>query len=279
MNLKLHGETWPTRRQVLRGATAAALTAVSPAVASAGASVRARPELDTIFRGAAVTGTFVLYEEPTLQFCGFAPQRAERRYVPASTFKIANSLIALETGVVKDENEIIPYGGKPQPIKAWERDMSMREAIPASNVAIYQEIARRIDLDAYRHWLAKLDYGNRQTGTALETFWLDGPLEISAVEQATFVARLARGALPLSSRTQGIVRDILLLEQGSDWKLYGKTGWRFSSTPQLGWWTGWVERGDKVSAFALNIDIATPDDATKRVELGKRALRLLGVLP
>jgi beta-lactamase class D len=66
----------------------------------------------------------------------FTIARAERRMRPASTFKIVNSLIALETGAVKDENEIIPYGGKPQPIKAWEHDMSMRDAIRISNVAI-----------------------------------------------------------------------------------------------------------------------------------------------
>ena len=158
-------------------------------------------------------------------------ERAAKRYVPASTFKIANSLIALETGVVKDESEVIPYGGKPQPFKAWEKDMSMREAIAASTVPIYQEIARRVGLERYRDWLERLGYGNRRTGTALERFWLDGPLEISAVEQARFVAALAQQKLPASIRSQSIVRDILRLELSGDPTLYGKTGWRSSSTP------------------------------------------------
>src|SRR6185295_19637139 len=117
-----------------------------------------------------------------------------------------NSLIALETGVVKDESEAVPYGGKPQPIKAWEKDMGLRDAIKISNVPVYQEIARRVGLARYDAWLARLDYGNRQTGTVVDRFWLDGPLAISAVEQTKFVARLAQGTLPASARSQAIVR-------------------------------------------------------------------------
>jgi len=154
--------------------------------------------------------------------------------VPASTFKVANTIIALETGAVKDENEIIPYGGKPQPFKQWEKDMSMREAIALSAIPIYQEIARRVGSGRYRDWLARLDHGNRQPGTSVDTFWLDGPLEISAVEQAHFVARLAQQKLDASPRAQAITRDIIRLECSSSKLLYGKTGWRFASNANLG---------------------------------------------
>ena len=54
---------------------------------------------------------------------------------------------------MKDEGEVIPYGGKPQPFKALEKDMSMREAIAASAVPTYQEIARRVGLERYREVL------------------------------------------------------------------------------------------------------------------------------
>jgi beta-lactamase class D len=61
--------------------------------------------------------------------------------------------------------------------------------------------------------------------------------------------------------------------------LYGKTGWRFSSTPNLGWWTGWVERDGKIAAFSLNIDMpGAATDAPKRVAIGKAMLTKLGVL-
>jgi beta-lactamase class D len=123
-----------------------------------------RADLDAIFAENGVAGTFVLYDVATDHLTLINAKRAERRFVPASTFKIANTIIALETGVVKDENEIIPYGGQPQPFKTWEKDMSMREAIALSAVPIYQELARRIGLERYREWLPRLDFGNRQTG-------------------------------------------------------------------------------------------------------------------
>jgi beta-lactamase class D len=256
--------------------------AISAAPAAAGPSYAAdaeeRADLKQLFEAQGVAGTFVLHDPVSGQTITVDGARAARRYVPASTFKIANSLIALETGVVKDESEIIPYGGKPQPFKAWEKDMSMREAIAASSVPIYQEIARRVGLGRYRDWLERLKYGNCRTDAALETFWLDGPLEISAVEQARFVAALAEQKLPASIRSQSIVRDILRLESSGDRALYGKTGSRSSSTPQLGWWTGWVERGTRPVAFALNIDMASPDDARKRVAVGKAILSKLDVL-
>jgi beta-lactamase class D len=265
-----------TRRQVLRVA-AGGLAALAAAQGSRAAETSEREDLATAFREQNVPGAFALYDPAADRLITVNGKRAETRYVPASTFKIANSLIALETGVVKDENEIIPYGGQPQRFKAWEKDMSMRDAIVISAVPIYQELARRVGLERYREWLAKLNYGNRDPGDKVDTFWLDGPLEISAVEQARFVAALAVQKLPVSARAQVIVRDILKLEIKDGRILYGKTGWSISSEPQIGWWTGWVDDGGKISAFSLNIDIDTVDDARKRQEIGKTLLAELGV--
>ena len=211
-----------TRRGVLDLSLGGVTTMLLSRGSRAGNPVE-RADLNAIFQENGVVGTFVLHDVLANRLTMVNPQRAETRLVPASTFKIANSIIALETGVVKDENEIIPYGGKPQPFKAWEKDMSMREAIAASAVPIYQELARRIGLERYRVWLARLDFGNRQTGTVVDTFWLDGPLEISAVEEARFAALLAQQKLDASARSQSIARDIIRLESRDGIiTLYGK---------------------------------------------------------
>jgi beta-lactamase class D len=60
-------------------------------------------------------------------------------------------------------------------------------------------------------------------------------------------------------------------------EFYGKTGWQFSRTPQLGWWVGWVDSGGKVAAFALNLDMQTQQDAAKREMIGKLLLARLGI--
>ena len=266
------------RRRFIALCAALPAAAVARPLAADAGTLDERTDLSLIFQEHGVAGTFVLYDPAADRTVAVNGERAARRYVPASTFKIANALIALETGVVKDESEIIPYGGKPQPFKTWEKDMSMREAIAASAVPIFQEIARRVGLERYRHWLDQLDYGNRQTGTALETFWLDGPLEISAIEQARFACALAQRKLSVSERAQRIVRDCLRLQAPEGRLLFGKTGWQFSSQPQHGWWTGWVERDGRPFAFALNIDIISPADAPKRVAIGTQMLTRLGVL-
>jgi beta-lactamase class D len=125
--------------------------------------------------------------------------------------------------------------------------------------------------------VTRLDYGNHQIGTVVDRFWLDGPLEISPVEQAHFLARLAKRQLPLSQRTQAIVRDIMRLEAHDGAILYGKTGWATSVTPNIGWLVGWVERGEAVHSFALNIDMATAQDAPKRMAIVKAMLERLRV--
>jgi beta-lactamase class D len=265
-------------RRMLLASAAATLLGVAVHRALRAEAAEDRPDLMTVFHDHGVLGTFVLYDVVRDRTVTVGAGRAAQRYVPASTFKIANSLIALEVGAVKDENQIIPYGGKPQPFKRWEEDMSMRQAIAMSNAAIYQELARRIGLDQYHFWLDRLAYGNKATGNALETFWLDGPLEISAIEQAHFVAKLAQKKLPVSVRSQMIVRDILRIESSGTRTLYAKTGWRFSGAPQLGWWTGWVEDDRTLSTFALNIDIASPEDGKKREAIGRIMLAKLGVL-
>lgn len=231
-----------------------------------------------LFASADVVGTFVLFDVAANQFVGHDKARAEQRFIPASTFKIPNTLIGLSVGAVKSVDEILPYGGKPQPFKTWEKDMGLREAITLSNVAIYQELARRIGIEQMQEGVLKLGYGNKNIGTQVDTFWLRGPLQISAVEQTQFLAKLAHEALPFPREHQEKTREIILLEKNADYALYGKTGWENAPNSGVGWWVGWVQKDNRIYAFALNIDIRNSSDVNKRVELGKESLKLLGVL-
>jgi beta-lactamase class D len=235
------------------------------------------PQVDQLFSEAGVKGTFVLYDVTAQRLTGHDQERANTQFVPASTFKIPNTLLGLSAGAVKSVDEVLPYGGKPQPIKAWEKDMSLREAIAVSNLAIYQELARRIGLERMREGVSRMDFGNREIGTTVDDFWLVGPLKVSAVEQTRFIARLAQEALPFPKDLQETVREVIRLEQKDNLTLYGKTGWANFPDPGVGWWVGWVQKDDQVYAFALNIDIRQAADASKRVELGKASLKALGI--
>ena len=236
------------------------------------------PEVGEIFTSAGVAGTFVLYDAEAGRLSGHDQARANERFVPASTFKIPNALIGLSVAAVSSVDEILPYGGEPQPFDAWASDMTLREAMPLSSVPIYQALARRIGLERMREHVWSLDFGNQDIGTTVDTFWLEGPLKVSAVEQARFLARLAQGTLPLPEEVQQSVRETLLLEQGGNWQLFGKTGWENVPGRGVGWWVGWVQKDDRVYAFALNIDIQQTSDAGKRIEIGRASLEALGVL-
>lgn len=238
-----------------------------------------RPDLERHFTAAGVKGTFVLFDVTADRLIAYNTDRANRRFVPASTFKILNSLIAFETGAVKDTSEIISYGGKPQRIKAWEKDMNLRDAMQISNVPVYQEVARRIGLERMQRHVDLAGYGNRTIGKVVDRFWLDGPLEISAREQAQFVARLAQRQLPFNTRSMDLVSDLIRQESGAGYTLYAKTGWDNKSQPALGWWVGWVEKAGRIYAFALNIDIVDDKDAAKRLPVARACLQDLGVLP
>jgi beta-lactamase class D len=226
-----------------------------------------------------VAGTFVLFDVAADTMFVSDEARAKKRFTPASTFKIANSLIGLDVGVVKSVDEVLPYGGKPQRIKEWERDMGLREAIKVSNVAIYQELARRIGLERMRESVKKLGYGNMEIGSVVDRFWLDGPLAISGVEQTEFLHRLVKGSLPINPNAVRAVKEITLLEKTDTYELHGKTGWLFNPTPpQISWWVGWIERENKVYPFALNIDMMKDEDAAKRIPIGRDCLKALGKL-
>jgi beta-lactamase class D len=241
-------------------------------------SYREALELEKVFADKGARGTFALLDPAADTIIVFNEARAKKRFTPASTFKIANSLIGLDIGAVKSVDEVLPYGGKPQRFKAWERDMNLRDAIKASNVPVYQELARRIGLERMRAGVKKLSYGNMEIGNVVDRFWLDGPLAISAVEQTEFLGRLVAGQLPVSPDVVRAVKEITLLEKTETYALHGKTGWLLDAKSQIGWWVGWVEREGKVYPFALNIDMTGDEDAAKRIPLGRDCLKALDKL-
>lgn len=281
----MKGDRSPTRRGFTGGAVAAAAgLSCAPLGAMLAPPARAQepnPGLDSILAAHGAVGTFACLDLKTDRLSLANPSRAAQRMIPASTFKIANSLIALETGRVSGPDELFRWDGKPKAFKSWEQDLTLRQAVTASSVPVFQEVARRVGLARYEQWLEKLEYGNVSIGDNVEQFWLDGPLKISAIEQTSFLAALALQQLPMSKKSQQAVREILRIETRDRRTLFAKTGWCQATTPDLGWWVGWVERADAdgqvIHTFALNIDLNGVDDLPKRVAIGRASLAALGI--
>jgi beta-lactamase class D len=264
--------------------TLMAVALLAPPTAAAGPAVaepwREELAVAALFRQAGVEGTFVLLDERRGELRGTNRTRAEQRISPASTFKIANALIGLSLGAVRSVDEVIPYTGDANPfMREWLEPMGLRGAMKVSNVPLYQELARRIGLQRMREVIARLGYGNQQIGTNVTTFWLRGPLAISAVEQTRFLSSLAHRTLPFPDQAQRQVAEITRVDSGPGWSLHAKTGWQNAPGAGVGWWVGWVQRGKQITPFALNIAMAGAADAPKREQLGRSSLQALGILP
>jgi beta-lactamase class D len=264
----------------LRAWMAGVAVALINATPVAALTWREEPSLRPLFEQSGVDGTFVVLDEPSGVWRGTNRKRAEQRFTPASTFKILNFLIALSLGVVANVDELIPYRGDPNPfMREWHEPMGMRGAIRVSNVPLYQELARRIGLERMQAAIHRLHYGNEQIGSNVTTFWLRGPLAISAIEQTHCLAGLAKRTLPFPVAAQRQVAEITRIDGGPGWSLHAKTGWQNAPDAGVGWWVGWVQRGDQAYPFALNIAMRGSVDARKREQLGRDSLRALGVLP
>ncbi|WP_197064841.1 class D beta-lactamase [Leptolyngbya sp. KIOST-1] len=209
--------------------------------------------------------------------------RNRQPFLPASTFKILNSLIALETGVVQSDLAILTWDGIERMIPAWNRDQNLRTAFSLSTVWFYQVLARRIGHDRMQQWVSAAGYGNQTIGSpaAIDSFWLEGDLRITPQQQIEFLQRLYHNDLPFSEAAIAMVKDIMIVERTPDYTLRAKTGWAgygVADQTQIGWYVGYLEQGDNVYLFATNADMRQDSDGPARLELTRRCLNDLNLL-
>jgi beta-lactamase class D len=238
-----------------------------------------REDLAKHFADAGTDGTFVGYKTDDYLVIASDKNRSGEAKLPASTYKIPNSIIALETGVVGDpDKDIFKWDGVVRSIDAWNKDHTMRSAIAASAVPVYQEIARRIGQERMQKYVDLFEYGNRDIGGGIDQFWLTGNLRIDPVQQVDFVDRLRRGTLPVSKRSQDLVRDILPVTKVGDSTIRAKSGLLGAEIgkPSLGWMVGWAEKGSAQTVFALNLDVREPHHIADRMKLTQQCLSDIG---
>jgi beta-lactamase class D len=233
------------------------------------------------FIDAGTVGTFVGYKVDDYLIIASDKNRSGEAKLPASTFKIPNSVIALETGVVGDpDKDVFKWDGVKRSIEAWNRDHTLRSAIAVSAFPVYQEIARRIGAERMQTYLDLFEYGNRDIGGGIDQFWLTGNLRIDPVQQVDFVDRLRRGVLPVSKRSQDLVRDILPVTKVGDSVIRAKSGLLGAEVgkPSLGWMVGWAEKGSERTVFALNMDCLEPRHIADRMNITQQCLADIGAL-
>ncbi|HKP55125.1 MAG TPA: penicillin-binding transpeptidase domain-containing protein [Polyangiales bacterium] len=250
-----------------------------PSVSLPALSARAVPELGALLTRRGVSGAVALLDgDAPTALCNDVA-RCSEALTPASTFKIPNSVIGLETGVIADADFVIPWDGVTRRMTAWNRDHTLRTAIRDSVVPYYQELARRVGPARMREWLERLQYGNAQMGDHVDEFWLKGPLAITPLQQLEFLRKLVRARLPISARTRDIVLHITRLGELDGKPLHGKTGWSDPDGPtETGWFVGWID--DAQSPRYVAVAVVRPprgiDLMPMRREIAEEALRWRG---
>lgn len=254
-------------------------------VACATNNVKQDNDLRKYFDQNQVTGCFALMDNGTGQFTVYNLKRyRDSAYLPASTFKIVNSLIGLQTGKIVNDSMVIKWDGihrRPE----WDKDLTMYEAFRVSAVNYYQEVARRIGKDTMQLWLDSLKYGARtdtdkvKIKSPIDSFWLDNSIRITPDAQLGLVKRLYFDELPFFKSYQEVVKRAMLFENNSNYRLGYKTGWGFTEAGHaIGWVVGWIEENNHPYFFVLNIE--SPDRKfdmwTVRMKMLKDILKELG---
>ncbi|MEC3965836.1 penicillin-binding transpeptidase domain-containing protein [Flagellimonas halotolerans] len=232
-------------------------------------------------------GSTTIYDYNHKKWMYTDEQDANVATLPASTFKILNSLIALEYKAVQDETEILNWDGKPKShfgtvIKAWNKDTDMRSAYKNSTVWFYVEMAKRIGRKKYRKILKKCNYGNGNFSEKGTDFWNYGDFSITPKNQIQLLIKLYENELPFSDGNIDKVKEIMISDRSDTRVLRGKTGWTRKDGIDIGWWVGYVETTDgNIFFFATRLQKDVQDTNTNfsrgRIAVTERILNDLGV--
>lgn len=202
----------------------------------------------------------VIYNRSTGEIVNIDPARSGQRLSPCSTFKIYNTLIGLELGLIKGVDEPwYKWDGVKRDIEGWNYDLTLREAFRVSAVPAFQILARQIGEAGMKDYIEKIGYGSKDITSGIDIFWLPKPnttsIVISADEQVALLKKLLDGKLPFSEKNIATLRDIMLVEKTEKGALYGKTGsgTDASGKKNLGWFVGFLESKGTTYVFACNI--------------------------
>ncbi len=251
------------------------------------ASTSGQVEFQQLFEECGVEGSVTIYDYDRARWIYSDSLDSIRETLPASTFKIINTLIAIETGVIKDENQVVGWPGSTDTVKYGYRpniyhDMTIKEAFQKSAGWVYVELAKQVGKDRYLKYLRAVDYGNLNLSHPDTDFWNFGGFGISPEAQIRILVGIYEESLQFSPQAFDIVKRIMVTEKKSEYVVRAKTGWTRYGGKDTGWWVGYIEVEENVYFFATRImkprNRSNPNFGECRKEITKKFLRQLGIL-
>ncbi|MGN7787994.1 penicillin-binding transpeptidase domain-containing protein [Niabella sp. 22666] len=246
-----------------------------------------RTDFNRYFDQCGVRGSVVIYDHSKQQWIVSDTIALNTRNLPASTFKIINLLIFLETKTIADENAIVKWPGATDTVKYGYRpdiyhDINIKSAFELSAGWAFIELAKKINRNVYRDYLVRCGYGNADVSFKEADFWNFGGLGISPVEQVKLLKNLYDEKLPFSKRNMDIVKKVMVSEQNADGIIRSKTGWTMAGGINTGWWVGYLETKGGAYFFATQLlqdrKKNRPDFSRCRKDITRAVLKDLEIL-
>lgn len=224
-------------------------------------------EFGKVFSKHRVEGSIIVLDNNRKQIFEHNYDRNRIRFSPCSTFKILNSLISLELGVIHGIDSVFRWDGISREIKNWNQDLSLKQAFKFSAVWFYKILAREIGYKNMISWINRVNYGNNDIGSKenIDSFWLSKDLKITPLEQINFLSRLYNAELPFTENTLNFVKEMMIFRRFDEFLIMGKSGW--SSKYNFGWFVGYLENSDNVLFFATNIIVENKSYFQKRIDV------------
>ena len=220
--------------------------------------VLVRQDFKKYFDECNVEGAIAIYDHKNHTWILSDTVATRKETLPASTFKIINLLIALETKTIASENDIVKWPGSTDTLKYDYRpniyhDITVKEAFEVSAGWAFIELAKKIGKDNYKKYLTLCHYGNINLSQTDPDFWNFGAFGISPINQVEFLKKLYEEKLPFSKRNIEIVKKVMITEQNDDYTIHSKTGWTRENDINTGWWVGYIENKNGAYFFATRL--------------------------
>lgn len=230
-------------------------------------------QLKTYFDSSEVEGSFALLNNQLGDITVYNMQLDTQRISPVTSFKVLNTLIGVQTGKISDENSVMKTDS------SSTKPLSLKEAFHSSYIPYFQKVAREIGKDTMQFWIDSISYGNKNISGPIDSFWLNNTLKISPDEQLGFMNKLYFDQLPFQKYAQQMVRDVMLREDNTLYKLSYVSGAGFDESENpIGWITGWIEENRHVYFF---VTFVRSKDKSKNMDsvaevVNKKILESLG---